>query len=219
MTMDQASRTPFKADAFHGTDRGLNGRRFSDDEANRTWYDNPNFADVHVEDPAGGVWLTSSPKEAGAYAKAAMRLNKGDPAQSGANIIPAEVRFKNPYMHPAEEMANEGISSLPSPYALAEQGYDGAVIPRNADWRTKPEFERTDAQMRAMDKAEFDHWVRNHLTVDPGDLSHYVALKPGTVFSKLTGEQLYAAPGLPLPAAPQQDDWLSLLRHYYGSNR
>ena len=146
-----------------------------------------NYADLDV--PHEGVWFADNPARAEWFAnKHARQLGEN---ADGPQIIPTEMRFKNPYHHPAEAFADEGISSLPSEYELRSLGHDGAIIPR----------------------AQWEH-VNGELQLIPQG-TDYQALQPGTVFSSTTGKQLYAnhpfgaAAPLAFSEDPQADGYAS----------
>ncbi len=172
-----ARREPAALRAYHGTDRELKGGKFIEGGPGGEG----NFAHLDLDVPPDGVWFTDTPNRAAYFAKAAERNRGGlgDPG-TGQNIIPADLNFKNPYTHPAAEMADEGISSLPPLDDLRRRGHDGVIVPRakwSTDWKgyAAPTHEEQVLEHRlAQATSEHDQLANDH------------GLKPGWYFADTT---------------------------------
>lgn len=116
-------------------------------------------------------WASSDPEVATTFAGNYRSMN--DPRFPPAHITPAEVRFENPLVIDAEGRPWDNIP-------FGEKRYT------------------TDAFASLARRKGYDGLVLRNVRDDGPLATTYAALRPGTVFSPLTGEQLYAnGSGLP----------------------
>lgn len=150
-----------------GSSAPVTARVYRGAPAPEAWPPQGSHAEAMLEDGAGpAFWSSSSPDVADRYAMTYMAKNS---THSGVvpHTIPAEVRFQNPLVVDARGNAWDKIplrGARVSTDHLADMGL------------------------------EFGHdGLVVHNVMDEKPLATtYAALKPGTVFSPLTGEQLYA---------------------------
>lgn len=114
---------------YHGT--GLDFSSFSKEHQGRT------FKHENLDVPDDGFWFATDPDRAHWYASKSANAVK-DGAQ---RLIPVYLQLKNPYIHTAQQFADEGLYGLPDLYMLEKQGYDGVIIERGEygqgdDWAT-----------------------------------------------------------------------------------
>lgn len=169
---------------------------------------------ISNDKPFGQWWASSDPEVAGLYAEAHKKNSALDRYLKGVNpelvdnerIIPSEFRFSNPLV----------------------------VDAGGADWNRVPYNGRTlttDGVMDSARTAGHDGVVIRNVIDDPGTTYYsgkpqdtIAAIKPGTVYSPLTGELLYAnaktgaAVPLATEAAKHQNALMqNPIRAYHGS--
>ena len=158
------------------------------------------FGDVEdIIFPRDGYWFSDAPSDAASFANNASRHTGGE----GQNILRAHLAVKRPYIHPAQQVADEGLYGVPSQGELERLGHDGMIVPQARHAPPPPEAEEFRAAMGVKygsigpyhwSKPEANKYYKmlNDLPLDIRS-NHYVAFDPGqikSIFNRGTYDRL-----------------------------